>query len=153
MLATCSLSGLPRLPLCSSSLLCVASFCSVGSFSWHLSLPRLVVLFRYRFFFGYSWFLSLAASSVLLPLVFHFAVWLVLRSLSVLLCSFGLAPFSLSGSDVPFTCLGFLILVLGFSVAVPQSFLSCAFAFLSSSRMLLLGRGFGCPVLPSFMYF
>ena len=38
-------------------------------------------------------------------------------------------------------------------MAFPQSFLSCAFAFLSSSRMLLLGRGFGCPVLTSFMYF
>ena len=48
---------------------------------------------------------------------------------------------------------GFLLLVLGFSVVIPQSFLSCAFAFLSSSRMLLLGWGFGCPVLPSFMYF
>ena len=36
------------------------------SFSWHLSLPRLVGLFRHRFFFGYPWFLSLAASSVLL---------------------------------------------------------------------------------------
>ena len=29
-----------------------------------------------------------------LPLEFHFVVWLVLRSLSGLLCSFGLAPFS-----------------------------------------------------------
>ena len=38
-------------------------------------------------------------------------------------------------------------------MAIPRSFLSCAFAFLSSSRMLLLGRGFGCPVLTSFMYF
>ena len=38
-------------------------------------------------------------------------------------------------------------------MGIPRGFLSCAFAFLSSSRMLLLGRGFGCPVLPSFMYF
>ena len=38
-------------------------------------------------------------------------------------------------------------------MAIPRSFLSCAFAFLSSSRTFLLGRGFGYPVLPSFMYF
>ena len=38
-------------------------------------------------------------------------------------------------------------------MSIPRGFLSCAFAFLSSSRMLLLGRGFGCPALPSFMYF
>ena len=35
------------------------------SFSWYLSLTRLVGLFRHHFFFGYPWFLSLAASSVL----------------------------------------------------------------------------------------
>ena len=44
------------------------------------------------------WFsLVLVARYILspsLPLEFHFAVWLVLRSLSGLLCSFGLAPFS-----------------------------------------------------------
>ena len=39
---------------------------------------------------------------------------------------------------------GFQILVLGFSVGLPQDFLSCAIAFLSSSVMLLLGRGSLC---------
>ena len=38
-------------------------------------------------------------------------------------------------------------------MAFPRCFLSCAFAFRSSSRMLLLGWGFGCPVLTSFLYF
>ena len=63
------------------------------SFSWYLSLTRLVGLFRHRFFFGYLWFLSLAASSVLLflssfPLRFGWSS----GRLSGLLCSFGLAP-------------------------------------------------------------
>ena len=82
-----------------------------------------------------------------------FAVWLVLRSLSGLLCSFGLVPFSFWIGRSFHLSRVFLLLVLGFSVAIPRSFLSCAFAFLSSSRMLLLGRGFGYPVLTSFMYF
>ena len=58
------------------------------------SLTRLVGLFRHSFFFGYPCFLSLAASSVLSSSRVSFTVWLVLRSLSGLLCSFGLAPFS-----------------------------------------------------------
>ena len=51
---------------------------------------------------------------------------------------------------------GFLLLLLGFSVAIPRSFLSCAFAFLSSSRMLLVGQGSGALCLPplcTFSYF
>ena len=64
-------------------------------FSWHLSLPRLVGLFASvssLAFLGSC--RSLHPRSLSLPLEFHFAVWLVLRSLSGLLCSFGLAPFS-----------------------------------------------------------
>ena len=107
VLAACSLGGLHRLPLCSSSLLCVASFCSVGflflvsfldSPCWPFSPPFLLwpsLVLVARCFLGPS-----------LPLEFHFAVWLVLRSLSGLLCSFGLAPFYF-WIDVPFTCLGF----------------------------------------------
>ena len=154
MLAACSLGGLHRLPPCSSSLLCVASFCSVGflflvsfldSTCWPFSPPFLLWLS-----------LVLVARCFLgpfLPLEFHFAVWLVLRSLSGLLCSFGLAPFYFWIGRSFHLSRVFLLLLLGFSVAIPRSFLSCAFAFLSSSRMLLLGRGFGCPVLNSFMYF
>ena len=94
VLAACSLGGLHRLPLCYSSLLCVASFCSVGflflvsfldSTCWPFSPPFLLWLS-----------LVLVARCFLgpfLPLEFHFAVWLVLQSLSGLLCSFGLAPF------------------------------------------------------------
>ena len=62
---------------------------------------------------------------------------------------------------VPHLCLPPLTLVSALMVAIlplaagssQAPLLSCAFAFLSSSRMLLLGRGFGCPVLTSFMYF
>ena len=94
VLAACSLGGLHRLPLGSSSLLCVASFCSVGflflvsfldSTCWPFSPPFLLWLS-----------LVLVARCFLgpfLPLEFHFAVWLVLRSLSGFLCSFGLTPF------------------------------------------------------------
>ena len=51
---------------------------------------------------------------------------------------------------------GFLLLVLGFSVGIPRSFLSCAFAFLSSSRMLFLVGVLGAlcfPHLCTFRYF
>ena len=51
LLATCSLGGLHRLPLCSSSLLCVASFCSVGFLFLASFLASPCWTFCHRFFF------------------------------------------------------------------------------------------------------
>ena len=70
----CSLGGLHRLPLCSSSLRCVASFCSVGFLLLASFLPRLVD-FSPPFLLLTSF--VIVARCVLcpsLPLVFHFAV-------------------------------------------------------------------------------
>ena len=133
------------MPLCSSSLLWVASFCSVGFLFLTSFLASPCWTFRHRFFICLS--LVLVARCILgpsLPLGFHFAVWVVLRSLGVLLCSFGLALFSFLDRKFLSPVSGFQLLVLGFSVGLPQVFLSCAIAFLSSSRMLLLGRGSLC---------
>ena len=70
-----SLVRLHRLPLCSSSLLCVASFCSVGFLLLASFLASPCWAFRHRFFFWLSF--VIVASCVLcpsLPLEFHFAV-------------------------------------------------------------------------------
>ena len=64
-----SLVRLHRLPLCSSSLLCVASFCSVGFLLLASFLASPCWAFRHRFFFGFPLLLSLAASSVPLSLL------------------------------------------------------------------------------------
>ena len=78
------------------------------SFSWHLSLPRLVGLFATVSSFGFHLLLSLAASSVpLFLLCSTLLFWVVLRSLGGLLCSFGLAPFSFLARKLLFSCLGF----------------------------------------------
>ena len=71
------------------------------------SLTRLVGLFRHSFFFGYPCFLSLAASSVLfLPLEFPLRFGWSSGRLVAFCVPLAWLP-SLSGSDVPFTCLGF----------------------------------------------
>ena len=82
------------------------------SFSWHLSLPRLVGLFATVSSFGFPLLLSLAASSVpLFLLCSTWLFWVVLRSLGGLLCSFGLAPFSFLARKLLFYCLGFQLFV------------------------------------------
>ena len=116
-------------------------------------MPRLVGLFATVSSFDFPWFLSLAASSVpffLLGSTLWFGV--VLRSLGGLLCSFGLAPFSFVDRKFLSPVSGFQLLVLGFSVDLPRVFLSCAIAFLSSSRMLLLGRGSLCALFFPALY-
>ena len=63
------------MPLCSSSLLCVASFCSVGFLLLASFLASPCWAFRHRFFFWLSF--VIVAHCVLcpsLPLVFHLAV-------------------------------------------------------------------------------
>ena len=86
------------------------------SFSWHLSLPRLVGLFDTVSSFDFHWFLSLAASSVSLFLLFStWWFWVVLRSLVGLLCSFGRAPF-------PFLARKFLSPVSSFQLLVFRVF-------------------------------
>ena len=70
-----SLVKLRRLPLCSSSLLWVSSFCSVGFLLLASFLASPCWAFRHRFFFWLSF--VIVARCVLfpsLPLVFHFAV-------------------------------------------------------------------------------
>ena len=105
-----SLVRLHRLPLCSSSLLCVASFCSVGFLLLASSLPRLVGPFATVSSFGFPLLLSLAASSVPLFLLGSTSLfWVVLRSLGGLLCSFGLAPFSFLARKLLFYCLVFRV--------------------------------------------
>ena len=82
------------------------------SFSWHLSLPRLVGIFATVSSFGFPLLLSLAASSVpLFLLCSTLLFWVVLRSLGGLLCSFGLALFSFPARTLLFYCLGFQLLV------------------------------------------
>ena len=113
------------------------------SFSWPLSLPRLVGLFATVSSFAFHLLLSLAASSVpLFLLCSTLLFWVVLRSLGGLLCSFDLAPFSFLTRKLLFYCLRFPLLV--FPVGLPRVFLSCTIAFLSSSRILLLCRGSLC---------
>ena len=112
------------------------------SFSWHLSLPRLVGLFATVSSFAFQLLLSLAASSVpLFLLCSTLLLWVVLWPLGGLLCSFGLTPFSILARKLLSPVLGFQLLVLGFPVGLQRVFLSCAIAFLSSSRILLLCRG------------
>ena len=139
------------MPLCSSSFLCVASFCSVGSFSWHLSLPRLVGLFATVSSFGFHLLLSLTASSVpLFLLCSTLLFWVVLRSLvlvALLPSLFWLGSSFLLSRVFSSSCLGFLLVSHGV-------FLSCTIAFLSSSRLLLLGRGSLCALFfpPSYTF-
>ena len=141
-----SLGRLHRLPLCSSTLLCVASFCFVGFLLLASFLASPCWPFRHRFFFWLSF--VVVACCVLctsLTLVFHFVV---LGSPPVAWWpSVFFWPCSLlfSGSEVPFLLSRvFSSSCLGFSIGLPRVFLSCAIAFLSSSRILLLGRGSLC---------
>ena len=107
-----SLVRLRRLPLCSSSLLWVASFCSMGFLLLASFLASPCWAFRHRFFFGFPLLLSLAASSVpLFLLCSTLLFWVVLRSLGGLLCSFDLASFSFLTRKLLFYCLGFPLLV------------------------------------------
>ena len=99
------------------------------SFTWRLSLPRLVGLFATVSSFGFHLLLSLAASSVPLFLLCSTLLFsVVLRSLGDLLCSFGLAPFSFLARWLLSPGSGFQLLLLGFPVGLPRVFLSCAIA-------------------------
>ena len=70
-----SLVRLHRLPLCSSSLLCVASFCSVGFLLLASFLASPCWAFRHRFFFWLSFVIvTLCVLCPSPPLVFHLAV-------------------------------------------------------------------------------
>ena len=146
MLATCSLGGLHRWPLCSSSLCGFIMICQFSFFFLGVFLDSTCWPFSPQFLLWLS--LILVARCFLgpfLPLEFSLRFGWSSGRFVAFCVPLAWLP-SLSGSDVPFTC-------LGFSVAFPRCFLSCAFAFRSSSRLLLLVRGFGCPVLTSFLYF
>ena len=70
-----SLVRLHRLPLCSSSLLCVASFCSVGFLLLASFLASTCWAFSHCFFIWLSFVIVACCVLCLsLPLVFHFAV-------------------------------------------------------------------------------
>ena len=124
--------------LCGFLLLC--GFPSLGIFLASPCGP-----FRYRFFFWLSF--VVVARCVLctsLTLVFHFVVlgsppvacWSCVL-LALLPSLFWLGSSFLLSRVFSSSC-------LGFSVGLPRVFLSCAIAFLSSSRILLLCRGSLC---------
>ena len=140
-----SLGRLHCLPLCSSSLLCVASLCSVGFLLLVSFLASPCWTFRHRFFFWLSF--VIVARCVLcpsLPLVFHFAVfggppvawW---PSVFFWPCSL-----LFSGSVVSFSCLGLSAPRVWVSRWSSMGFSFVRHCFLSSSRILLLCRGSLC---------
>ena len=106
-----SLVRLHRLPLCSSSLLCVASFCSVGFLLLASFLVSPCWVFSHHFLLWLSFVLSLVASSVPLFLLCSTLQFLVvLRSLGGLLF-FWPCSLRFRARTFLFYCLGFRLLV------------------------------------------
>ena len=112
-----------------------------ASFSWLLSLHRLVGPLATVSSFGFPSFLSLAASCLSLPLVFHLAV---LGSPPVAWWPsvfFGLAPFSFLERMFLFYCLGFQLLVFRVSRWSPLwfSFRAPLLSFLPLGSSYIVG--------------